>query len=358
MWKFIGISISPLRKNDCENILRNYLFSMLKFSAKFGFVVLLVSAIGWVTSFQTKNDFVSYTQSIPSTTLAFDMAPIPGGTFVMGSPKGDAAAAADEFPRHEVTVDPFWMGTHEVTWDLYEIFLDKNFETSISEGPLSPEVDGLSRPSIPYLDMTFGMGKENKPAIGMTQYGAIQYCRWLYLKTGIFYRIPTEAEWEYASRTGSGTAYFFGDNPADLDKYAWYSANSQGSTQEVGKKEPNPWGLYDILGNVQEWTIDHYLPDTYQQRQSKGTKNPIYTDEELYPKVIRGGSYASPVEDLRSSNRIVSTASWKRIDPQIPKSQWWFPEAPFLGMRVVRPLTPPSAVEIAAYFGTSPLEDY
>lgn len=331
---------------------------MLKFSAKLVPIVLFVTVIGWVTSFQPKNDFKPYTQGIPNTTESFDMAPIPGGTFVMGSPDGNPTAKPDEFPQHEVAIDPFWMGTHEVTWDLFELFLDKNFETSISDAPLTPEVDGLSRPSIPYLDMTFGMGKEDKPAIGMTQYGAIQYCRWLYLKTEIFYRLPTEAEWEYASRAGSSSTYFFGDDPADLDKYAWYLANSEGTTQQVGKKEPNPWGLYDILGNVQEWTIDHYLPDAYKQRQSKGTKNPKHLDEALYPKVIRGGSYASSEAGLRSANRIASTATWKRIDPQIPKSQWWFPEAPFLGMRVVRPVDPPSPEEIAAYFGTPPLEDY
>jgi formylglycine-generating enzyme len=331
---------------------------MLKILAKRALLVLFVTVIGWVSSFQTRNDFTPYIQTIPNTTLSFGMVPIAGGSFMMGSAEGNPSAKPDEFPQHEVSVDPFWMGTHEVTWDLYELFLDKNFETSISEAPLTPEVDGLSRPSIPYLDMTFGMGKENKPAIGMTQYGAIQYCRWLYLKTGIFYRLPTEAEWEYAAKAGSTTNYFFGDNPSDLGKYAWYAGNSDGTTQEVGKKESNPWGLYDILGNVQEWTIDHYLPDAYKKRKATGTKNPQYLDEELYPKSIRGGSYASPAEDLRSANRIASVATWKRIDPQIPKSQWWFPEAPFLGMRVVRPVNPPTAEEIAIYFGTPPLEDY
>jgi formylglycine-generating enzyme required for sulfatase activity len=331
---------------------------MLKFSTRLALTVLTLTPLVWVTSFQSKREFTPYTQTIPNTTLSFDMVPIQGGTFKMGSAAGSPSAQPDEIPQHEVTIDPFWMGSHEVTWDLFEVFLDKNFESSISEAPLTPEVDGLSRPSIPYLDMTFGMGKESKPAIGMTQYGAIQYCRWLYLKTGIFYRLPTEAEWEYASRAGSTSEYFFGDSPAALGDYAWYAANSQGSTQEVGKKKPNPWGLYDILGNVQEWTVDHYNPDAYKQRESKGTKNPKLIDEELYPKVIRGGSYASPEADLRSAKRIASTATWKRIDPQIPKSQWWFPEAPFLGLRVVRPVTPPSPEEIATYFGTPPQEDY
>lgn len=316
--------------------------------------LLVFSLTAWIAAPYRDNPFEPYQQEIPNTSLSFGMVPIPEGTFKMGSTQGEA----DEMPQHEVSINPFWMGTHEVTWDLFEMFLDKSFEASISEAPLTAEVDGLTRPSIPYLDMTFGMGKENKPAIGMTQYGAIQFCRWLYVKTGIFYRLPTEAEWEYASRAGSSSAYFFGDDPKELDKYAWYAANAGETTQEVGKKAPNPWGLYDILGNVNEWTIDHYQADAYQKRAKGVAKNPVSLDDELYPKVLRGGSYKSPADELRSANRLASTAQWKRIDPQIPKSQWWFPEAPFVGLRVVRPLTPPSAEEIDAYYGKLPQEDY
>jgi sulfatase modifying factor 1 len=317
-------------------------------------LVVLVFLSAWIMSPKWANDFKPYEQSIPNTALSFGMVPIPGGSFKMGSVSGKP----DEAPIHEVHLDPFWMGTHEVTWDLYEMFLDKNFEASISDQPLTSDVDGLTRPSIPYLDMTFGMGKNNKPAIGMTQYGAVQFCRWLYLKTGVFYRLPTEAEWEYASRAGTTTAYFFGDDPSELGKYAWYLENAGEATQEIGKKLPNPWGLYDIYGNVNEWTIDHYDPGLYEKRSGKKVSNPIRLDEELYPKVLRGGSYKSTAVDLRSSNRIASTAQWKRIDPQIPKSQWWFPEAPFVGMRVVRPLNPPTLEEIEVYFGTLPQEDY
>lgn len=312
-------------------------------------------AVGFV---KKNNAFEPYQQELPGTTVSFDMVPIPGGTFKMGSPEGDPFASEDEFPQHEVKLDSFWMGAHEVTWEIFELFLDKNFEEASSTGPLPFEVDGLTRPSIPYLDMTFGMGKENKPAIAMTQYGAIQYCRWLYLKTGIFYRLPTEAEWEYASRAGSSMTYFFGDDTDELEKYAWFAKNSNGETQKVGQKEPNPWGLYDILGNVQEWTMDHYQSDIYQQRSGALVENPWVSDDELYPKVLKGGNYESSEEELRPANRVASDPEWKRIDPQIPKSQWWFPEAPFVGMRVVRPLTPPSQEEIEAYFGKLPMEDY
>ncbi|MDF2156652.1 SUMF1/EgtB/PvdO family nonheme iron enzyme [Algoriphagus sp. CAU 1675] len=296
--------------------------------------------------------FQAYTQKIPGTQVTFDMAPIPGGSFTMGS---NSSKNQDEQPEHAVKLDPFWMGTHEVTWDAFELFLDKNYELAISEGPIGEIVDGLTRPSIPYLDMTFGMGKEDKPAIGMTQYGAIQYCHWLYLKTGIFYRLPTEAEWEYAARAGSESRFFFGENEAELVEYAWTKENSPESTQKVGQKKPNPWGLYDIYGNVLEWTSDQYDPTFYQDSPGQNPSNPSL---KLYPRVVRGGSFKHGADEISSSKRFVSDPKWKQIDPQIPKSQWWFPEAPFLGLRLVRPLNPPSPEEIKAYYTASPIDDY
>jgi formylglycine-generating enzyme required for sulfatase activity len=301
-----------------------------------------------------RQDFDKYSQTLPDSNISFDMVPIPGETFMMGSKGG----LEDEKPLHEVEVSPFWMGTHEVTWDIFEMFLDKNYEEAIAEKALPANVDGLSRPSIPYLDMTFGMGKENKPAIGMTQYGAIQFCNWLYLKTGVFYRLPTEAEWEYASKAGSSDIYFFGADPDLLDQYAWYADNSGGETHKVGTKKPNPWGLYDILGNVMEWTSDQYQSNIYEERADESIVDPNIPISDLYPGAIRGGSYATKAEDLRPARRFASSPDWKRIDPQIPKSQWWFPEAPFLGLRLVRPLNPPSPEEIHDYYNKPPIADY
>ena len=296
--------------------------------------------------------FEAYTQKIPGTEVTFDLTPIPAGSFQMGS---NDSKFPDQSPVHEVKLDAFWMGTHEVTWDAFELFLDKHYEESMTEGGVPEIVDGLTRPSLPYLDMTFGMGKEGKPAVGMTQYGALQYCRWLYLKTGIFYRIPTEAEWEYATRAGSKDRFFFGNDPAKLNEFAWTVANSQGSTQAVGQKKPNPWGLFDIYGNVQEWTIDLYEPDFYAK---SGKENPLNPAAKLYPHVVRGGSFKTPESEIGSAVRGVSDPSWKRIDPQIPKSQWWFPEAPFIGLRIVRPLNPPSPEQIKAYYEQEPIADY
>jgi formylglycine-generating enzyme len=301
-----------------------------------------------------QEDFKPYTQQIEGTVLKFMMQPIPGGEYAMGSTRGNA----DEQPVHQVKVDPFWMGTYEVTWDLYEPFVYKDLELSRSGGSVESEVDAVTRPTKPYLDMTFGMGKEGHPALAMTQYNAIQFCKWLYVRTGIFYRLPTEAEWEYACRAGSATEYHFGDDAAGLDEYAWYAANSGNKTHQVGQKKPNDWGLYDMHGNVAEWTYDQYIPDFYAQFDGAVADNPVATPEKLYPHSIRGGSFEDAAEDLRSASRLPSDPSWKQLDPQIPKSNWWFPEAPFIGVRLVRPLNPPTEAEIMAYFERAPIEDY
>jgi formylglycine-generating enzyme len=318
-------------------------------------LMIICLLIGMLISGVNKKTFDPYTQEISGTTLSFKMVPIPSGEFIMGTPNQEVGHKNDESPQRKIKIDPFWMGEHEVTWELFEIFLDKEYEKAISNKPLTVEVDGISRPTIPYLDMTFGMGKGKKPALAMTQYGAIQFCKWLYTKTGVFYRLPTEAEWEYAARAGSTGPYFFSKNAHLIEEYAVFAGNSNHSTQVVGSKKPNPWGLYDMLGNVMEWTYDHYAPYIH----SKSTlPNPVVVSNSLYPQVLRGGHYQSPIEDLRSGKRFASDPVWKQLDPQIPKSKWWFPEAPFVGMRLVRPLQKPSDAEISAYYDKAPISDY
>ncbi len=319
-------------------------------SVKSVFVVALLLANAAVA----QENFKPYTQAIEGTKLSFTMQAIPGGTFAMGSGKGNP----DEQPVHQVQIAPFWMGTHEVTWDLFEPFVYKDFEVARSGGDVPSAVDAVTRPTKPYLDMTFGMGKEGHPALAMTQYNAIQFCKWLYARTGVFYRLPTEAEWEYACRAGSDTEYHFGDDPAQLEDYAWYRANSGNETKAVGQKKPNVWGLYDMHGNVAEWTYDQYHADFYGRFADGIADNPAAIPEKLYPHSLRGGSFEDEAKDLRSASRLPSDPSWKQLDPQIPKSNWWFPEAPFIGLRLVRPLNPPSAADIQAYYDKAPIADY
>lgn len=308
--------------------------------------------------FAQQSEPKSYTQKIEGTDLHFDMVAIAGGEFKMGSTASEAGKMADEMPQHTTKIDPFWIGKYEVLWDIFEPYVYKNFELTKSNGAVSKQVDAVTRPTKPYLDMTFGMGKGGYPAIGMTQYNAIQFCKWLYMRTNLFYRLPTEAEWEYACRAGSTTSYSFGNDTIKIDDYAWYAANSNAKTHTAGIKKPNAWGLYDMHGNVAEWTIDQYLPDYYKQFNNKVTGNPVATPVNLYPNTVRGGSYEDNAADLRSAKRRGSDPQWKRIDPQAPKSNWWFPEGSFVGMRLVRPLKAPSKEEIDAYYDRKPIADY
>ncbi len=319
-------------------------------------VLLLSLALSANIAIAQNSDHKSYNQKINGTNLSFSMEAIPGGEYKRGS---QTSTNADEKPVHNVKIDPFWMGTYEVTWDLFEPFLYKDFEqTRQIDGTLPTDVDAVTRPTKPYLDMTFGMGKEGHPALAMTHYNAIQFCKWLYVRTGVFYRLPTEAEWEYACRAGSASEYFFGDDASKVDDFAWYAGNSEQKTHLVGQKKPNPFGLYDILGNVAEWTYDQYKADTYAQYANGAVSNPVEEPTELYPHVVRGGSFQSESSALRSAARWASDPIWKQLDPQMPKSNWWFPEAPFVGMRLVRPVNAPSHEEIMAYYDKAPLEDF
>src|SRR5690606_5652419 len=106
------------------------------------------------------------------------------------------------------------------------------------------------------------------------------------------------------------------------------------------------------------WTYDKYLPEYDVNDPKKAVKNPLVKADELYPMVLRGGHFRSEAEDLRFSKRFASTPVWKQMDPQIPKSRWWFPEAPFVGLRVVRPVEVPPVAEIMAYYDQAPIDDY
>jgi formylglycine-generating enzyme required for sulfatase activity len=315
-------------------------------------IILCITFLSFKLQAQQKH--IAYKQQIEGTSLSFDMQAINAGSFLMGSKDGNA----DEAPVHKVKLDAFWMSKFEVIWDIYEPFLYRDFEKSNNLTPVSAQVDAVTRPTKPYLDMTFGMGKQGQPAIAMTQYNAIQFCKWLYVRTGVFYRLPTEAEWEYASRAGSTAEYYFGNDALKLKEYAWFVANSKNKTHPVGLKKPNAWGLFDMLGNVAEWTFDEYRLDFYGSLAKTEVENPVAFADKLYPLVVRGGSFEDDAKALRAAARKASTPSWKQIDPQIPKSNWWFPEAPFIGIRLVRPFITPTKLEIDTYYNKPPIADY
>lgn len=290
-----------------------------------------------------------YAEVIEHTDVVIDMVPISGGSFVMGSPDSEAERGQDEGPQHTVEVDSFWMGKFEITWNQYEIW-GENIDITrrqIFGTPGTPRdefADVITRPTPPYTDMSFGMGKQKHPAIAMTQHAARMYCKWLSAKTGRYYRLPTEAEWEYACRAGTTTAYSFGDDVSQLDEYAWHKGNSEKTYHDVGLKKPNPWGLYDMHGNVAEWTLDQYIPDAYTKRKDI-TRNPLAIPNTLYPRIVRGGGWDDAPNMLRSAVREGSDESWKEQDPQIPQSIWYHTDAQGLGFRVVRPLVEPTDAE-------------
>ena len=286
----------------------------------------------------------------------YQMVSIPAGEFLMGSPLAEKDHKADEGPQVKVKIDPFWMGAYEVTWDQYMPFMAAP-QPRYKDGSLrgdrggSTIVDAVSGPTSPYTDMTFGMGEKGYPAICMTEHSALKFCQWLSAQTGHFYRLPTEAEWEYAARAGSTTAWFWGDDAKHLDDYAWHFENSamdkEPTTHPVGQKKPNPWGLYDIYGNVTEWTLDQYAPDWYATLTAREDRaNPFNKPLWRYPRSVRGGSYDDEPKYCRSASRRGSRVVWKQQDPQLPKSLWHHTNAYFLGFRIVRPLKIPSAEEM------------
>jgi formylglycine-generating enzyme required for sulfatase activity len=298
-----------------------------------------------------------YTNTIPGTPVTFIMVPIKGGEYVMGTPATEKNRKPDEGPQHKVKIAPFWMGRYEVTWNEYELFMYADDEKKLrSTYKTDPEVDKVSdqitRPSKPYVEMSFGMGKDGFPAIAMTQHGANKYCMWLSARTGQFFRLPTEAEWEYACRAGTTTAYSFGDDEAQLGDYAWYEKNSEQNGDwkyhKVGTKKPNPWGLYDMHGNVAEWCIDQYTPDYSQY--ANGADNPWNRATQPYPHAARGGSYDFEAPLLRSGARMASSRDWKAQDPQLPKSYWYLTDAKFIGFRLVRPLKVVTPAEMEKYW--------
>jgi formylglycine-generating enzyme required for sulfatase activity/mono/diheme cytochrome c family protein len=302
-----------------------------------------------------------YKVTIPGSDVSFEMIPIKGGEFTMGSPDGEKGRKPDEGPPHKVKIEPFWMAKFEITWNEYELFQfaeeeKKRRNMRKSDPSLHTLADAVSRPTTPYVEMSFGMGKDGYPAISMTQHAANTYCKWLSAKLSQFFRLPTEAEWEYAARAGTKTAYSFGDDPALLGQYAWYADNSDAKYQKVGTKKPNPWGLHDMHGNVLEWCLDQYDPETYKKFESGTAESPWIVATKPYPHSARGGSWDDDPVSLRSAARRGSSPAWKQQDPQLPKSIWYHTDAQFLGFRIIRPLKVPAKAPDLRKYWTSGVE--
>ena len=245
----------------------------------------------------------------------------------------------------------------EVTWDQYWAF----YGETMSEGRISPEevyannsredVDAISGPTPPFGFPDQGWGMGERPAITMTHYAAETFCQWLSKKTGKKYRLPTEAEWEYAARGGTSTPYFFEGNPkkfsnegfwnglfgadtAVINSYVVYVNNSKNRTQEPAKMKANPFGLKNMLGNVMEYCSDWYAEDAYSQLQDGATdpKGPASGEEH----VVRGGLYNEDAAEMRCAARAhTEHDAWLKTDPQNPKSIWWYSDIKGIGFRVV-----------------------
>ena len=304
------------------------------------------------TSAATVTKFASFTETIPRSSVSFNMIAIKGGEYLMGSSKNEPLRKKDEGPQKKVTVSSFFIAEVEVTWNEFLAWFNETASEGRKESDKNqPEVDAMTGATPPWGAPDQGWGKGKRPAITMSHYAATQYCRWLSVVTGKTYRLPTEAEWEYAARGGTSTPYFFKGSPKDyssltfvnrwlgadttvINSYAIYSENSDEKTHTSDNVFPNPFGLKNMIGNVAEFCSDWYAPDTYSN----------YTDGIVDPKgspkgkehVIRGGYFKSDAGELRSASRdYTQTKAWLKTDPQLPKSKWWYSDQNYVGFRVV-----------------------
>lgn len=313
-----------------------YKFHLVNSSMRYCFILLCLSV--WHP--MTAQRLESYAQAIDGTGITFRMIAIPAGTFQMGSPANEQWRENDEGPQKEISLSAFWIGEHEVTFSEWDAF----FKAMEIPQTKAISIDAVARPTAQYIDLTWGMGRDaNHPTNSMSQQAATMYCKWLYEKTGVFFRLPTEAEWEYACKAGTATPTL------PLNKTAYYKDNSGGKFHKVKSLQPNAWGLYDMLGNLSEWTLDQYDAGALE-KMADNTTDPLTPPASRYPKVVKGGSYLDDAKVLRCSNRIASETAWNKRDPQIPKSRWWLTDGMFMGFRLVRPARQPSAEDIQKFF--------
>lgn len=294
-----------------------------------------------------------FTEKIPGSTVSFKMIALEGGKFKMGSPEDEPYRKSDESPQVEVELSPFFIAEIETTWDEFMAFYLETGKEGRSTDTKSDgmNVDAVTGPTPPYGLPDRGWGMGQRPAISMSYYAAEVYCLWLSSKTGKTYRLPTEAEWEYAARGDTETAYYFEGSPKDFQKkglaakigkketepiasFEIYSENSKAKTHLPDRVNANPFGLKNMLGNVSEFCSDFYSENQFTQYSQPihNPKGPAAGKEH----VVKGGSYLSNAGALRCAARSkTKTDEWLRTDPQIPKSQWWYSDCFHVGFRVV-----------------------
>lgn len=219
----------------------------------------------------------------------------------MGSPSGEAGRENDEGPQRRVRIGyAFAVGKHEVTW--------KEWEACVADGGCPPG-------GVEEAGGDEGWGRGDRPVISVTWYDARSYIDWLNLRTGLTgrsdrYRLLTEAEWEYAARSGSQARWGHGDDEGRVGSYAWFDSNSGGRTWPVGGKAPNGFGLHDMHGNVWEWVEDCYS-DSYSGAPSDGSAR---TTGDCSLRVLRGGSWLNDPQGLRSAYRFGDSPGYRVND--------------------------------------------
>ena len=290
---------------------------------------------------------VPYDHQIPGTEVKFKMIPVPAGQFEMGAAESDGISS-----RESVTVSlkPFWIGKHEVSWAEYQLYMemDANFKllqrNGIRKVKNREAVDAVTAPSALYEpDITYEAGEDlDQPAASMTQFAAKQYTKWLSLLTGAVFRLPYEAEWEYACRAGTTTKFYFGDDDSELEDHAWFADNSDEERHASGELKPNPFGLFDMYGNVSEWVLDGYEPggNAGDMNKACSVEESLRKSKTDFPRTLRGGSFVSEANLCDSRTRLgTDEESWKEEDPNYPQSPWWYTgyEGLGAGMRIVRP---------------------
>ncbi len=218
------------------------------------------------------------------TACGMDMVSIPPGQFIMGSNEGPI----DTKPAHPVRVDGFLMDQYEVTQEVYQRVLGAN--PSRRKNPRNPVEQVTWSAAVKFCNAR-SVREGLKPCYDTNT--------WACDFSASGYRLPTEAEWEYACRSGSTTAFYFGDNPQELKSFAWFEGNSQLKPHPAAQRKPNAWGLYDMAGNVWEWCNDFYGAKYYRESPQDNPRGPKQGEK----RVLRGGAWSS---------RAANCASWAR----------------------------------------------